>query len=151
MNPSLYAPIRMALVFVFALFSASPARAQTNTNGGTDAIGGFDPVAYFTDHAAVHGMSEHVFSWRGARWLFASEAHRAAFAANPARYAPAYDGYCAFAAAQGRRVRVDPHAFFVENGRLFLNYSQAIRTQWLADRARFIREADAHFPPARFD
>jgi hypothetical protein len=48
-------------------------------------------------------------------------------------------------------VRVDPHAFFVENGRLFLNYSQAIRTQWLADRARFIREADAHFPPARFD
>ena len=143
--PTRIASLLFALVVVGALFGAAPALAQTNTNGGTDAIGGFDAVAYFTDHAAVHGVVEHAFVWHGARWLFASEAHRAAFASSPARYAPAYDGYCAFAAAEGRRVRVDPHAFFVENGRLFLNYSQAIRTQWLADRARYIREADARF------
>ena len=134
-------PVCLAVLALFLVTSA--AAAQANTNGGSDAIGGYDAVAYFTDHAAVRGSDAHVFTWHGARWLFASEAHRAAFAATPAHYAPAYDGYCAFAAAQGRRVRVDPQAFYVEGGTLFLNYSQAIRVQWLADRARFIREADA--------
>jgi YHS domain-containing protein len=138
------------LAFVFALATlqlvASAASAQVNRNDTAFAIGGYDPVAYFTDHAAVRGDASHAFEWRGARWLFASEAHRALFAATPERYAPAYGGYCAYAASQGRLVRVDPEAWFVEGGRLFLNYSQDIRRTWLADRARFIRDADARWP-----
>jgi YHS domain-containing protein len=129
-----------------ALFAVSHASAQVNTNGGANAIGGYDAVAYFTDHAAVAGTADHAFDWHGAHWLFASEEHRALFAANPAHYAPAYGGYCAFAAADNRLARVDPQAWSVEGGRLFLNYSLEIRRQWLADRARFIQQADAHWP-----
>lgn len=137
----LFGPLALAFVLV-----AATASAQVNTNGGPSAIGGYDPVAYFTDHASVRGTPEHAFDWHGAHWLFASEEHRALFAASPARYAPAYGGYCAYAAADGRLVSVDPSAWHVEGGRLFLNYSLEIRTRWLADRAHFIAEADRRWP-----
>lgn len=125
---------------------ASSASAQVNSNGGANAIGGYDPVAYFTDHAPVRGTAEHSFDWHGGHWLFASEEHRALFAANPARYAPAYGGYCAWAAADGRLATIDPQAWHVEGGRLFLNYSLDIRRQWLADRAHLIQQADERWP-----
>jgi hypothetical protein len=134
------------LVTLTALFAPSIAFAQVNTNGTSDAIGGYDAVAYFTDHAAVHGTSEHAFDWHGGHWLFASEEHRARFAASPERYAPQYGGYCAFAAADNRLARIDPQAWSIEGGRLFLNYSLDIRRQWLADRERFIRQADTNWP-----
>ncbi len=138
--------MRALFAATFALLVASSASAQVNRNGGDTAIGGYDPVAYFTDHAAVRGTAEHAFDWHGARWLFASEEHRALFASSPARYAPAYGGYCAFAAADGRLVTIDPQAFHVEGGRLFLNYSLDIRRQWLANRAHFIEQADQRWP-----
>jgi hypothetical protein len=141
----------LALGFSIAVsFAASPsAEAQVNVNGTPNAIGGFDPVAYFTDHRAVRGVEEHSFSWQGARWLFVSEAHRALFAASPTRYAPAYGGYCAYAVSQGRTARIDPEAWSIVNGRLFLNYSLAIRRQWNDDRDRYIRDADARWPEVR--
>ena len=52
----------------------------------------------------------------------------------------------AFAAADGRLARIDPQAWHIEGGRLFLNYSLDIRRQWLADRAHFIEQADARWP-----
>lgn len=129
-----------------SLLVASTAWAQVNRNGGDAAIGGYDPVAYFTDHAAVRGMAEHSFDWHGAHWLFVSEEHRALFAGNAAHYAPAYGGYCAFAAADGRLANIDPQAWHIEGGRLFLNYSLDIRRQWLADRAHLIEQADQRWP-----
>lgn len=135
----------IALVLAIALH-APGAHAQINRNGTGHAIGGYDAVAYFTDHAAVRGVSEHAHEWRGARWLFASEEHRALFAAHPERYAPAYGGYCAYAVSQSRIARIDPDAWSIEGGRLYLNYSLDIRRQWLADRARYIRDADAIWP-----
>lgn len=138
--------MRTLAIALFVLFCSSPAHAQVNRNGSEWAIGGFDPVAYFTDHAAVRGDPAHSAEWHGARWLFASEEHRARFVASPDRYAPAYGGYCAYAASQGRLVRIDPEAWSIEGGRLYLNYSLDIRRTWLADRARFIRDADARWP-----
>ena len=134
------------LLVACTLAWASSASAQVNGNGTPNAIGGYDAVAYFTDHAPAAGSSDHAFDWHGAHWLFASEAHRALFAASPTRYAPAYGGYCAFAAADGRLARIDPQAWHIEGGRLFLNYSLDIRRQWLDGRAHFIEQADVRWP-----
>lgn len=143
--PRIVTLLSLALLSLFA--STRVAHAQTwNDNGTGLAIGGYDVVAYFTDHHAVLGTSEHVAVHGGATFRFASEAHRAAFVAQPARYLPAYGGYCAYAAADGRVVRVDPQAFSIEGGRLYLNYSLEIRTRWLADRARYIRQANERWP-----
>lgn len=147
MKPPSLVPSALALALTITATGAAAAHAQpVNTNGTEHAIGGYDPVAYFTDHRAVRGSGEHAFDWHGARWLFASDEHRRLFAAAPARYAPAYGGFCAYAASQGRLVRIDPSAWSVEGGRLFLNYSLEIRTRWLAHRARYVREADERWP-----
>ena len=75
-----------------ALVLASGAAAAlepvfSTTFGG--AIRGYDPVAYFTEGRPVEGKSAHRHEWMGATWSFASEENRAAFEAEPEKFAPA--------------------------------------------------------------
>ena len=53
-------------------------------------------------------------------YLFRSAAHREKFAADPERFAPQYDGYCAGGISKGYKVEPDPEAWIVANGRLFV-------------------------------
>jgi YHS domain-containing protein len=129
------------------LLSVAQVAAQppVNTNGTAHAVGGYDVVAYFTDGAAVHGSRDFAASYRGATWLFASADHKARFEKSPAAYLPAYLGYCAYGAAQQKLVRVDPEAFTIRKGKLYLNYSLDVRRKWLADPDGFIQRADQYF------
>ena len=110
------------------------------------AIRGYDPVAYFTEGRPVEGRAEFSFDWNGATWRFASAEHRALFAENPERYAPQYGGYCAWAVSQGYTASVDPDAWDIVDGRLFLNYSKDVQTKWRADRPALITAADGKWP-----
>ena len=74
-------------------------------NGSGLAIRGYDPVAYFTDQRPVKGLPQFNYSWMGATWLFATGANRDQFAADPARFAPQYGGYCSYAVSKGHRSR----------------------------------------------
>lgn len=110
------------------------------------AISGYDPVAYFTDGAAVEGSADFTATHDGKVYRFASAQHRDAFAADPERYAPQYGGYCAFAVANGALAPVDPQAFTVVDDKLYLNLSQSIRTQWSRDIPGNIARGDANWP-----
>jgi hypothetical protein len=66
--------------------------------------------------------------------------------ANPARYLPAYGGCCAYGVSNGYKVKTDPEAFRIVDGRLYLNYSRGVQKKWLADVPGFIRKADANWP-----
>lgn len=110
------------------------------------AAGGYDVVAYFTDGRAVRGSPAHTHRWNGATWRFASAAAREAFAANPERYAPAYGGHCAWAAARGYRAAGDPLHWRIVDGRLFLNYNASVHRTWLTDPGGFIRSGDRNWP-----
>lgn len=110
------------------------------------AIRGADPVAYFTEGRAVTGSAEFAADWRGATWRFASAANRDAFLAAPERYAPAYGGFCAWAVAHGYTAPVDPEAWSIVDGRLFLNYSISVRAQWEPDKDALIVRGDANWP-----
>ena len=110
------------------------------------AVAGHDVVAYFTEGKPVKGRQEHRVEYRGSVFLFASEANRVAFAAEPARYAPQYGGYCAFGVAQGYKASIDPRAFSIVDGRLYLNFSTEVRRQWSRDQPGHIRQADAKWP-----
>lgn len=110
------------------------------------AVGGYDPVAYFTDGRPVRGASEHSLTYQGYEYRFASAAHLAAFRADPARYLPRYGGYCAWAAAQGRTASGDPRYWRIVDGRLYLNYNAEIQQRWERDIPGFIRAADANWP-----
>lgn len=110
------------------------------------AIRGTDPVAYFTQGAPVMGTPDHASLWRGATWWFATAEHKRLFDADPERYAPRYGGFCAFAAANGRKAKIEPDAWSIVDGRLYLNYDLAIRERWESDREGFIAAADREWP-----
>lgn len=55
------------------------------TKGG--AIGGYDPVAYFTDSKPVKGTAALTYHWQGAGH-FAGQQHLDDFRAAPRKYAP---------------------------------------------------------------
>ena len=52
------------------------------------AIKGYNPVAYHKDGKPVKGSGEYEFTWKDAKWRFASAEHRDIFEADPENYAP---------------------------------------------------------------
>ena len=119
--------------------------ASINTNAEGVALKGYDAVAYFTQNQAVMGKSEIQDEWMGVRWYFANEEHKQAFIKNPEKYAPQYGGYCAFAVSQGSKADIDPDAWTVIDGKLYLNVNQAVRTRWLQNSAVYIQKADENW------
>src|SRR5688572_6266590 len=126
--------LRFALFFA-GLLSITPALAQKADvyadRGG--AIRGYDPVGYFTAGRPVKGSPQFSHQWRGATWHFASAENRDRFAAAPEKFAPQYGGYCAYGVAQGYAVSIDPAAWTIVDGKLYLNYSLSVRENWNKD------------------
>jgi YHS domain-containing protein len=114
--------------------------------GSNVAISGYDPVAYFTLGRPTQGSATFKTTYQGAEFRFANAANRAAFVANPARYAPQYGGYCAFAVSQGGTAGIDPTAWSIVDGKLYLNLNRAIQTRWQGDQANFIAAANRNWP-----
>jgi YHS domain-containing protein len=125
---------------------AAPADHDYFVGGNGLAIHGTDPVAYFTEGAAVTGSPEYTYDWGNATWQFASAENRDLFAANPQQYAPQYGGFCAWAVSQGYTASIDPNAWRIVEGRLYLNYSPGVQRQWEQDIPGNISRADANWP-----
>ena len=139
---------RTLLLSLAALPLAGAAGAQVFATRGL-ALGGSDPVAYFTEGRPRRGRADFTHAWGGQTWHFASAAHRDAFAADPARHAPQYGGWCAWAAAEGYLAPTVPDAWRIVDGRLYLNASARIQRRWERDIAGFIARADANWPALR--
>ncbi len=110
------------------------------------AIRGYDPVAYFTYGAAIKGSPRITHEWRGATWHFAHNENREKFVADPEKYAPQFGGYCAYGVAQGYAVEIDPAAWSVVGGKLYLNYSPGIKARWQSDVPGYLRKAESNWP-----
>lgn len=113
------------------------------------AIGGYDPVAYFTDMKPVKGLQEFPAEYQGSTFYFSSAANRDRFAANPAKFAPQYGGYCAFGMAKGYKAAIDPGAFTVVGDKLYLNYNGTVRALWVLDIQGYVKKADQNCPELR--
>jgi YHS domain-containing protein len=110
------------------------------------ALGGYDAVSYFIDSRAVKGEERFEVEWNGARWRFASTEHLERFKADPARYAPQFGGYCAWAVSRGYTASGDPTAWSVVDGRLYVNYSASVRSTWEKDKPGNIAKGNANWP-----
>jgi enamine deaminase RidA (YjgF/YER057c/UK114 family) len=111
-------------------------------------IGGYDPVAYFTDHKPVPGKAQFEYVWHGARWRFASAAHRDLFVKDPEHYAPQYDGYCALGVAfqQPHKDTVDPNAWAIVDGKLYLTHTVRALALWRKNSDANIKRAAQTWP-----
>ena len=139
-----------ALVF---LFTASPptTRAAATERVVVDwhtglAIGGYDPVAFFTDGKPIAGHAELELRYGGAIWRFANVGNRAAFVARPDLYMPQYGGYDPLGVAHGVAVAGNPNVWQIAGDRLFLFYDAERRSAFLADPARVTGPADRKWP-----
>ena len=110
------------------------------------ALGGYDPVAYFDVGQPTKGMKPLAYTYKGSVFLFANEANRGKFAAEPEKYAPQYGGFCALGTANGYKVKTDPDAFKVVDGRLYFNYNRKVLEIWQQDEAGFIKRANQNWP-----
>ncbi|MDZ4692051.1 YHS domain-containing (seleno)protein [Terricaulis sp.] len=110
------------------------------------AVGGYDPVAYFTDGRPVRGVERFRVTHQGYEYRFANAENLAAFRASPARYLPQYGGYCAWAVSQGYTAAGNPNNWRIVDGRLYLNYNAEIQTRWEGDIPGHIRRANTNWP-----
>ena len=117
-----------------------------NVNEERVAIKGYDTVAYFLKSAAVKGSGEFAHRWQDAYWHFSSASNRDLFVTNPERYAPQFGGYCAMGIALGKIVDVDPEAWTIVNGQLYLNKSMVVRdATWRKEKEKHLAQAQANW------
>jgi YHS domain-containing protein len=147
---------RLALCALMAAASpmAAPAGPQYVDASGL-AASGFDVVAYFDktqgpvggdQPAPTPGRASITAIHNGATFAFATEENRARFVVEPARYAPRYDGHCAFGIAKGGKVPGDPQLWRIVDGALYLNIQASVAEMWEADIPRFLADAEKKWP-----
>ena len=112
----------------------------------SEAIKGYDTVAYFTENMPVEGKSEFTAEYKEATWLFASLENLQLFQSNPEKYAPQDGGYCAYAVSQGSTASIKPELFTIHNGKLYLNYNESINQKWSQNKDVFISDANQNWP-----
>ena len=135
-----------AAVSVALASSAFAAGVELNASSTGLALQGYDPVAYFTEGEATPGDWRITAIHNDAIYRFSSEAHKAAFEADPEAFLPEYGGYCAFGAAMGFKFDGDPEQWRIVDGELYLNISADIQERWLEDVPGFITQADEKWP-----
>lgn len=152
-QPTEPAPVVAAVDSAASAATEATAVAVASSTAGPEyfqakgvAIRGADPVAYFTQSAYVAGSDAFTHDWQGATWQFASAENRDAFAANPETYAPQYGGFCAWAVSQGYTAEIDPEAWKVVDGKLYLNFNQKIQQRWEKDISGHIAAANQNWP-----
>ena len=109
------------------------------------AIKGYDTVAYFKGGKALKGSASFTFPWHGMTWHFSSKKNRDLFAGSPEKYAPQYDGWCAWAMTESRKAVTDPEVWKIVDGKLYLNCSREAYEKWSRDIPGNIKKADMNW------
>ena len=138
------------LLFMFlglvAQVSASPSSPTCVVDGV--AVGGYDLVSYHQQSAPVQGDEKFAAIHGELTYLFSSSENRETFRADPEKYLPTYQGWCAATLAMGRLACPDYTNFKIENGRLLLFELAGFtngRSMWNSDPGGFRERADANF------
>ncbi len=141
---------------VTALVMSTGAFAGEQYLDGTGfAVSGYDVVAYRSleqsplgspQPAAVPGRADITADYNGARFAFASTENRDRFLANPAYYAPQYDGHCAFGVSKGGKVPGNPNLWRIVDDKLYLNITPVVVGFWESDVPGNISKAEGNWP-----
>ncbi len=113
------------------------------------ALGGTDPVAYFTDARMLTGRPDIELSAQGAVWRFRNEDNRAFFLAAPEIYAPQFGGYDPVDVARGVAVAGRPRLWLIRDQRLYLFSREESRDAFAADPGKIRQVAVAGWPGVR--
>lgn len=148
---SIFSPVsrRLVLGVAFALAtigSAAAIEAKAVNNVEGVALKGFDPVAYFVDSKPRKGDPGITAKYHGVTYEFVNAEHKALFEKDPAKYAPEYNGYCAFGVTEGLKIDVDPHAYAINHGKLNVFFSDEARDAFQSKVEENIEDAHKKWP-----
>ncbi|RTL48291.1 MAG: hypothetical protein EKK40_17420 [Bradyrhizobiaceae bacterium] len=138
----------LACLAVLPGLAATTDRVVVDRNTGL-AIGGYDPVAYFTDGRALPGLEAVEASQGGTVWRFRNDSNKSFFLAHPEIYAPQFGGYDPVDVAKGNIVAGRPQLFLISGRRLYLFNDEDNKTRFAADPERLAREAVDKWPALR--
>ncbi|MBM7066141.1 YHS domain-containing (seleno)protein [Actibacterium sp. 188UL27-1] len=119
------------------------------------AVSGYDVVAYFdleqsavgtAQPQGVPGNANITAEYNGATFAFSTEENRDKFVADPAAFAPQYDGHCAYGVAKGGKVPANPNLWRIKDGKLFLNITENVVGFWEEDIPGNINLSEGNWP-----
>ena len=147
--------MKLLSIFTLVTILLTPIAVNSQTsdsykwNEARRSVAETDVVAYFSLGAgedSVAGKEEFSYPWEGFTWQFSSQENLDLFKAAPEKYIPQFGGYCAFAVSKGYTATIDPDAWTVHDGKLYVNYSKGVRTTWLKDRDERIVKGNENWP-----
>ena len=118
--------------------SASQA-GDTYVDSSGFAVSGYDVVSYFDANETAFdrglnyiepGIAEISASYNGAKYAFSSEENRARFMANPAAFAPQFDGHCVHGVSTNVKLPANPMSWEIVDGKLYLLRRVDMKTAW---------------------
>ncbi|UTD27884.1 YHS domain-containing (seleno)protein [Bradyrhizobium sp. WD16] len=145
---------RIAAVLLMAAIPGGAVLAQTTERLVVDrftglAIGGVDPVAYFTDHAMLPGLADFELAAQGAVWRFRNADNRTFFKKAPEVYGPQFGGYDPIDVARGIAVAGNPRLWLIHGQRLYLFSREDSRDAFSAAPDVVSHRAAAAWPALR--
>ena len=135
------------LVFLLAACGMQSKKSEIFAPDGK-AIKGYDPVAFFKNNKPIAGADSLSYTWKGAEWFFSTRENLESFKSNPEQFAPQYGGYCAgeVAGSGSVTVNVDPEAFKIIDGKLYLIYDVGNAASFADNAINQVPKADANWP-----
>jgi len=121
-------------------------KTLVNTDRKGVALEGYDPISYFTDGKPMKGDSKIEATYNGALYHFVSQAHRETFEKSPSKYAPAYGGYCGYAASIGKVRPASPLVWSIVDGQLIVQHTKGAAELWEKDVPGNKAKADKYWP-----
>jgi len=140
---------RIAGAALGAALTATPLTALAGVAHSTVGVGGYDLVSYHESKKPLPGNGNFVTVHEGVTYLFSSQDNKKTFDASPAKYLPAYGGWCAYGVSVGKKFVGDPNVWEVVDGRLYLNLDHSIQNLWSKDIPKHIATADRQWTKIR--
>ena len=132
-----------------AVAMCRPAAAQPAHSTARVALKGYDPISYFTDGKPEQGSKDFTFAYDDTTYWFKNAEHRDKFAADPERYAPQFDGYCAIQLSHGTKAEADPEAWTITGGKLYVFSKKPGIQKFARESVAIIEKAKENWPQLR--
>ncbi|MEP3233243.1 MAG: YHS domain-containing (seleno)protein [Hyphomicrobiales bacterium] len=124
------------------------------------AVSGYDVVSYFDANETEFdrglnyiepGNDQFTASYNGAKYAFSSEENRARFVANPAAFAPKFDGHCVHGVTTNVKLPANPMSWEIVDGKLYLLRREDMKSTWSENMIANIAQANDNWSDIESD